>query len=158
MAGGVRDFTGLLAESWESSDDGLEWTFHLREGVTWHDGEPFTADDVVFTTDYIKGKASISPIGSSWYNTGVINSVEALDDYTVVITLNYPYAPFMQQVAAVIPIMPKHIWEDVEDPSKYMEDEAAIGTGPFILEDYDTDQQSYKYTANKDYFLGGANN
>ncbi|ETA66923.1 ABC-type dipeptide transport system, periplasmic component [Methanolobus tindarius DSM 2278] len=148
------DFTGLLAESWESSDDGLEWTFHLREGVTWHDGEPFTADDVVFTMDYIKGKASISPIGSSWYNTGVINSVEALDEHTVVITLNYPYAPFMQQVAAVIPIMPEHIWEDVEDPSKYMEDEAAIGTGPFILEDYDTDQQSYKYTANKDYFLG----
>ena len=148
------DFTGLLAESWESSDDGLEWTFHLREGVTWHDGEPFTADDVVFTMDYIKGKASISPIGSSWYNTGVIKSVESLDDHTVVITLNYPYAPFMQQVAAVIPIMPEHIWEDVEDPGKYMEDEAAIGTGPFILEDYDKDQQSYKYTANKDYFLG----
>ncbi|MDK2825591.1 MAG: peptide/nickel transport system substrate-binding protein [Methanolobus sp.] len=148
------DFTGLLAESWESSDDGLEWTFHLREGVTWHDGEPFTADDVVFTMDYIKDKAAISPIGSSWYNTAVIKSVEATDDYTVVITLNYQYAPFIQQVAAVIPIMPKHIWENVEDPSKYMEDEAAIGTGPFILEDYDTDQQSYKYTANKDYFLG----
>ena len=97
------DFTGLLASSWENSPDGLTWTFHLRENVTWHDGEPFTADDVTFTYDYIQGKAAISPIGAGWYNTAVIESVEALDDYTVRITLNQPYAPFMQQVAAVIP-------------------------------------------------------
>jgi peptide/nickel transport system substrate-binding protein len=148
------DFTGLLAESWESSADGLTWTFDLRDNVTWHDGEQFTADDVVFTFGYIEDKAAVSPIGSSWYNTGVIESVEAPDEDTVVITLNQPYAPFMQQVAAVILIMPEHIWEDVEDPGKYMEEEAAIGTGPFILEDYDTDQQSYKYAANENYFLG----
>lgn len=148
------NFTGLLASSWENSPDGLNWTFYLRENVTWHDGEPFTAGDVTFTYDYIQGKAAISPIGAGWYNTAVIESVEALDDYTVRITLNQPYAPFMQQVAAVIPIMPEHIWKDVSDPTKYMEDEAAIGTGPFILEDYDKDQQSYKYSANENYFLG----
>jgi peptide/nickel transport system substrate-binding protein len=148
------NFTGLLAKSWERSEDGLEWTFHLRDGVTWHDGEAFTANDVAFTFDYIRGKASISPIGSGWYNTGIIESVEALDDHTVRITLKQPYAPFMQQVAAVIPIMPEHIWKDVSDPSKYMEKDAAIGTGPFILEDYDKNQQSYKYSANVNYFLG----
>ncbi|OPY22486.1 MAG: putative ABC transporter periplasmic-binding protein [Methanomethylovorans sp. PtaU1.Bin073] len=148
------NMTGLLASSWKSSEDGLEWTFQLREGVTWHDGEPFTANDVAFTYDYIKGKASISPIGSGWYNTDIIESVQALDDHTVKIKLNQPYAPFMQQVVAVVPIMPEHIWKNVSDPSKYMEKDAAIGTGPFILEDYDKDQQSYKYSANKNYFLG----
>lgn len=148
------NMTGLLAGSWTSSEDGLEWTFQLREGVTWHDGEPFTANDVVFTYDYIKGKASISPIGSGWYNTDIIESVQVLDDHTVEIKLNQPYAPFMQQVVAVVPIMPEHIWKDVSDPSKYMEKDAAIGTGPFILEDYNKDQQSYKYSANGNYFLG----
>lgn len=148
------NFTGLLASSWENSPDGLTWTFYLRENVTWHDGEPFTADDVIFTYDYIQGKAAISPIGAGWYNTAVIESVEAPDKYTVRIKLNRPYAPFMQQVAAVIPIMPEHIWKDVSDPTKYMDDKAAIGTGPFILEDYNKDQQSYKYSANENYFLG----
>lgn len=148
------NFTGLLASSWENSPDGLTWTFHLRENVTWHDGEPFTANDVAFTYDYIKGKAAISPIGAGWYNTAVIESVEALDNYTVQIKLNEPYAPFMQQVAAVILIMPEHIWKDISDPTKYMEDKAVIGTGPFILEDYNKDQQSYKYSANGNYFLG----
>lgn len=148
------NFTGLLASSWDKSSDGLTWTFYLRNDVKWHDGEPFKANDVVFTYDYIKGKAAISPIGAGWYNTAVIESVEAPDDYTVQIKLNKPYAPFMQQVAAVVPIMPEHIWKNVSDPAKYMEDKAAIGTGPFILEDYDKDQQSYKYSANENYYLG----
>jgi len=148
------NITGMLASSWEGSSDGLTWTFHLRNDVKWHDGEPFKASDVVFTYNYIRDKAAISPIGASWYNTAVIESVKASDDYTVQIKLNKPYAPFMQQVAAVIPIMPEHIWKNVTDPTKYVEAKAAIGTGPFILEDYDKDKQSYKYSANKNYFLG----
>lgn len=148
------NITGMLASSWEGSTDGLIWTFHLRHDVKWHDGEPFKANDVVFTYNYIKGKAAISPIGASWYNTAVIESLEAPDDYTVRIKLNQPYAPFMQQVAAVVPIMPEHIWKDITDPAKYMDKKAAIGTGPFILENYDKDQQSYKYSANENYFLG----
>lgn len=148
------NMTGLLASIWESSADGLEWTFNLRKNVTWHDGQPFSANDVVFTYNYIKGKSSISPIGSSWYNTDIIENVQILDDHRVKITLNQPYAPFMHQIAAVIPIMPAHIWKDITDPNKYMEKNAAIGTGPFILEDYNKNQQSYKYTANNNYYLG----
>ena len=148
------NITGMLASSWEGSPDGLTWTFNLRHDVKWHDGEQFKASDVVFTYDYIKDKAVISPVGAGWYNTAVIESVKALDDYTVQIKLKKPYAPFMQQVAAVIPIMPEHIWKGVSDPAKYMEKNAAVGTGPFVLDNYDKDQQSYKYSANKNYFLG----
>ncbi|TQD27643.1 ABC transporter substrate-binding protein [Methanolobus vulcani] len=148
------EFIGLLAESWESSKDGIEWTFNLRENVTWHDGEPFTAEDVVFTIDYMKDKSLATSIEASWYYTHLIESTEALDEHTVLITLNQPYAAFIPLVAGVIPIMPEHIWKDIPDPKKYTEKEAAIGTGPFILEDYDMDQKSYKFSANKDYFLG----
>lgn len=148
------NLTGLLANSWEQSSDGLTWTFHLRNNVKWHDGVPFNASDVVFTYNYVKGKSAISPTGSGWYTTDVIENVKVLDDYTVQIKLKEPYAPFMQQVAAVIPIMPEHIWKDVSDPTKYTDMKAAIGTGPFILEDYNREQLSYKYSANENYFLG----
>lgn len=148
------NFIGLLADSWESSDDGLEWTFHLREGVKWHDGEPFTAEDVVFTLDYIKNKPVVTSVDASWYNTAIMESVEAPDNHTVVIKLNQPYAPFIPLVAGVIPIMPEHIWKDVQDPAKYSSMDAAIGTGPFILEDYDMNHKSYKFSANENYFLG----
>jgi peptide/nickel transport system substrate-binding protein len=148
------NLTGLLASSWEQSSDGLTWTFHLRPDVKWHDGEPFKANDVVFTYKYIEGKAPISPIGAGWYNMEVIENVKALDDHTIQIKLKKPYAPFMQQVAAVVPIMPEHIWKNVSDPTKYTDKKAAIGTGPFILEDYNKEQRSYKYSANENYFLG----
>lgn len=148
------DFTGLLAKSWESSPDGLTRTFHLRDNVKWHDGTPFTASDVVFTYDYIKDKSAVAPVGAGWYDTSVIKSITAPDDHTVQIVLTKPYAPFISQVAAVIPIVPEHIWKDIAEPAKYTDKKAAIGTGPFMLDDYSADQQSYKYSANKDYYLG----
>ncbi|WP_217423078.1 ABC transporter substrate-binding protein [Methanocella conradii] len=148
------DFVGLLAKSWESTPDGLTWTFHLRDNVKWHDGTPFKASDVVFTYNYIKDKSAVAPVGAGWYDTSVIKSITAKDDYTVTIMLTKPYAPFISQVAAVIPIVPEHIWKNVSEPAKYTDKKAAIGTGPFILEDYSPDQQSYKYAANKDYYLG----
>lgn len=64
------DFTGLLAKSWEQSADGLTWTFHLRDNVTWHDGEHFSTNDVKFTYDYLSNKSIISASGS----TGTISA------------------------------------------------------------------------------------
>lgn len=148
------DMTGLLAKSWESSPDGLTWTFHLRDNVKWHDGTPFKASDVKFTYDYIKEKSVVSPVAAGWYDTSDIKSVTVIDDHTVQIALNKTYAPFISQVAAVVPIVPEHIWKNVTEPAKYTDMKAAIGTGPFILQDYSPDQQSYKYTANEGYYLG----
>lgn len=148
------ELTGLLARSWESSSDGLTWTFHLRENATWHDGTPVTAEDVKFTYGFIANKSAISPIGAGWYDTSVVKNVEVVDDHTVKIVLAKAYAPFLTQVAAVIPIIPEHIWKDVADPAKYTDKKAFIGSGPFILDDYSAEQQSYKYSANKNYYLG----
>lgn len=148
------NFVGLLAQSWDQSSDGLAWTFHLRDNVTWHDGVKFTASDVKFTYDYLRNNTIISAAGSSWYDLSSVQNVTVIDNNTVQITLNKPYGPFISQIAAVVPILPQHVWQNVTDPSKFTDMKAAIGTGPFILKDYNSQQQSYDYVANPDYYLG----
>ena len=136
-----------LAESWEMEGDDV-FLFNLREGVTWHDGEPFDADDVVFTVDY--NKEHPYPL----VDNGIIDHAEKVDDRTVRIYLSEPYAPFLDQVAGTLPIIPEHIWRDISDPINFLEDEALIGTGPYTLEDYDQVQGTYQYRAYDDYYLG----
>ena len=93
-----------LAESWERSDDGLEWTFHLRQGVTWHDGKHFTAHDVAFTFNDIIYNDDIDASARATFNfrffdeetdawTEAKMTVTARDDYTVECVLPVPFAP-----------------------------------------------------------------
>lgn len=121
-----------LAESWDISDDGLTYTFHLRENAQWHDGEPFTADDVVFTVEEL---LPVSP------NAAAVNSVlagaEATDSSTVVMTLTRPFAPF---VAAWSPdrlvIIPKHLYEGTDLAANEL-NRAPVGTGPYKFVSWD---------------------
>jgi peptide/nickel transport system substrate-binding protein len=136
-----------LAESWVMEGDDV-FLFNLRDGVAWHDGEPFDADDVVFTVDY--NKEHPSPL----VDNGIIDRAEKVDDHKVRIYLSEPYAPFLDQVAGTLPILPEHIWKDVYDPVGFNEDEALIGTGPYTLADYDKVQGTYQYKAYQDYYLG----
>ena len=92
-----------VATSWETSDDGRTWTFHIREGMKWHDGEPLTAHDVAFTYNLILDTQHWAFIQ---YLTGV-TSVTAPDDATVVITTSEPNAGML---ALYIPILPEHVW------------------------------------------------
>lgn len=139
-------YVPALAESWQLEDDA--YVFNLRKDVTWQDGEPFTADDVVFTVDYIKEHPY------QWVNSQPVKSAEALDDHTVKLYLNGSYAPFLDMVAGTLPILPKHIYEDVSNPAEFLEDEALTGTGPYKLVDYDKAQGTYLYEAYEDYYLG----
>lgn len=140
-----------LADSWKMSDDGKAWTFQLHEGVKWHDGEPFTAEDVQFTFDYIKEQQA----AFKWFQAmSYIDHVDVMDDHTAVIYLNEPFAPFLIDIAGNIPIIPKHIWQDVSDPGKFTGAEAVIGTGPFKLVEYNRAQGYYEWAANDDYFKG----
>ena len=82
-----------LAESWDISGDGLTYTFHLRQNVTWHDGEPFTADDVLFTYDAIqdpnfRGDPNLEELFRSV-------TVSKIDDVTVELRLTQPFAPLL---------------------------------------------------------------
>ena len=139
-------YVPALAESWQM--DGDAYVFNLRKNVSWHDGVPFTAKDVVFTIDYIKEHPY------QWVNSKPVKDAEALDDYTVKLYLNKSYAPFLDMVAGTLPILPEHIYKDVSNPAEFQDDKALTGTGPYKLLDYDKAQGTYLYEAYDDYYLG----
>ena len=143
------EYVPALAENWEMEGDDT-YVFYLREGATWHDGTPFTADDVVFTVDYTDEHPYM------WVDRAIIESAEKVDDHTVKLHLSEPYAPFLDQVAGTLPILPEHIWEDVDDPEGFKDQDALIGTGPYTLkvDDYSKVQGTYRYQAYEDYYLG----
>jgi peptide/nickel transport system substrate-binding protein len=156
----AEDFSPVprLAESWEQSEDGLTWTYQVREGVTFHDGEPLTADDVAYTFNRVMdGQLEQTNYGSYVQQ---IESVEATDDTTVVMTLKNP-TPLMERLA--IPILPEHIWSEIddEDVRQYTNEPDAdppggVGSGPFILTEA-REGQFYRFEANPDYWAGAPN-
>nr|WP_273742189.1 ABC transporter substrate-binding protein [Natrinema soli] len=104
----------------------------LREGVEWHDGESFTAEDVKFTVELYEEYSSTSQV--PFYEP--IESVEVLGDHEVRFNLSNPDASFMTQRVVRSVILPKHRWEDVDNPSQHNPD-APVGTGPFQFEDWE---------------------
>lgn len=157
---------GVLADSWEISDDGLTYTFNLRDDVTWHDGEQFTAEDVAFTLqlvltpDYASRLSSQFQIieGGTEYADGEADSVSGInvvDDYTLEITLSEPNAPFLNSLAELI-IVPEHELSDIP-PADLIENDwwrtNPIGTGPFQWDTW-TPDESVELVAYDDYFEG----
>jgi len=149
-----KDENGIipwLADSWQVSEDGTRWTFKLHPGVKWHDGEPLTADDVAFTFDYLKAYQQ----SFKWFvAVSKVTRTEVVDDLTIVIETEKPVAGFLVDVAGSVPIMPRHIWEDVQDPARFAGEQATVGTGPFTLVEYNKEEARYIYQANPDYFKG----
>ncbi len=97
----------VLAKSWTISDDNLVYTFHLQEGVKFHDGHPFTADDVVFSV--MEFAMTLSSRARSVFS--LVDKAEALDPLTARFTLKQPYVPFLLAfVVTGVPMMPKHIF------------------------------------------------
>jgi peptide/nickel transport system substrate-binding protein len=139
-----------LAKEWERSEDGLTYTFTLHEGVVWHDGEPFTAEDVVFSVDEFLRETHARLRASLVH----VESIEAPDDTTVVFTLKQPFGPFLGLFeAGTMPMVPKHIYEGT-DYAENPANNTPIGTGPFKFEEWE--QGSYIYLVkNEDYYLEG---
>ena len=158
----------LLAESWERSADGLTWTFRLRDDVSWHDGEPFTARDVEFTFNRIIYSEDIRASAGPQFHFRFLDeesgewrqepmTVTAVDDYTVVCVLPAPFAPFLRYMGTAI--YPRHILEDLVDDGTFSSawsidtDPAEIvGTGPFTIGLY-TPGERVVMRRNPDYWL-----
>jgi len=124
-----------LAESYAETDNGRTYTFHLRHGVTWHDGKPFTSADVTATYDYMLDPANKGKRCTALMKP-VVKSYEAPDDYTVVFHLKFAAPTYLPSVASAwCRIAAKHILAEykgnLDDPK------AQIGTGPFMLKRYD---------------------
>ena len=116
-----------LATSWTISPDGKTYTFKLRQGVTWHDGQTFSSDDVKFTFEQILAK--FHPRTQTLMKR--VKSIETPDANTVVMTLTDPYAPFLLQMSVFdAPILPKHLYENT-DILKNPYNSKPVGTGPF---------------------------
>jgi len=115
-----------LCTRWESSPDVREWTFYLRQGVRWSDGEPFTADDVLFTYDVVRDKRVETPIrdvfieGTQENGDAVYPELEKLDDHTVRFKLHKPNGGFLDQVYNLW-LIPKHKWEPAWGAGRFNE-------------------------------------
>lgn len=124
-----------IAESYEISEDGTMYTFHLRPNLTFHDGERLTSDDVLFTIALAQNPEIKSPRRADW--EGVV--VAAPDEHTVVFTLPHAYAPFREN--ATLGIVPKHLWQDIlaeEFPFSSLNTHP-VGSGPYRLLDVTLD-------------------
>ena len=143
-----------LAEDWETSEDGLTWTFNVRDDARFSDGEQLTADDVAWTLTTIMENDSAA-IASGNYVAG-FESVTAEDDHTVVVELEEPQATM---TSLNVPIVPRHVWEPILEEegdafSDYAnEDFPTVGSGPFVLTEHDRGEH-ITLEANPDHWRG----
>jgi len=140
-------FAPRLAENWQSAD-GKTWTFNLRKNAFWHDGTPVTAQDIKFTLEYIQEK--IPRFKQFW---GQIDNIETPNNYTVKIDLKKPNSNFLSNLL-VMTAIPQHIFKDVSDPSKYNEENATIGCGPYKYVLFDKNAGTLTFKAYDKYWGG----
>jgi peptide/nickel transport system substrate-binding protein len=144
-----------LAKSWETSSDGRTWTFHIRDGVKWSDGVPFTATDIAYTYNRIIDGGPEAATWSSYLTS--VKKVTAPDASTVVLTLSKPNAvlPLLP-----IPIIPEHVWKNVSEKqvksysAEPKNGQPVVGEGPFRLVEGTAGGSTYKFEANPDYWQG----
>ena len=146
-----------LAESWTRSDDGLRYTLKLREGVTFSDGRPFTADDVLFTFAAIAEPKNASPLAGSLHAGHGKVTASSPDPHTVVITYPEPFGPGVR-ILDNLPIYPKHKLQAALDGGKFVDawglntqPSELAGLGPFVLADYQPGQR-LAFARNPSYF------
>jgi peptide/nickel transport system substrate-binding protein len=131
-----------LAKAWRWTDGNKTLTMDLQSGVKWTDGQPFSADDVVFTYTMLKKNSGLNFLGVD------VASVTAPSPTQVVFTFAQPAQQFFTNVVSQ-PIVSQHIWSKVKDPTKYT-DADPVGTGPFKLGEFSA--QSFTLVRNEDYW------
>jgi peptide/nickel transport system substrate-binding protein len=153
LTGDAIEVVPDLAESWEANEELTQYTFKLRSGVTWHDGEPLTADDVKFTFDAVLNPEITARFSG---NISSVESVEVVDPQTVVFNLKSSFAPLPVMLGYNQAIVPKHLLEgqDLNQPAEFLA--APVGSGPFRFSKFE--QGSYlEVVANEEYFGGRPN-
>lgn len=137
----------LMGESYTISDDAKTIDVKIREGEKWSDGEPYTAEDVAYTFNLVDSNASLN-------TSGFAGTAEALSDTEVRITLDKPESVNALSYLSSTMIVPKHVWENVDDPVTYT-NEDAVGSGPFTVEGGNFSPTAYTFMKNPYYWEDG---
>lgn len=137
----------LMGESYTISDDAKTIDVKIREGEKWSDGEPYTAEDVAYTFNLVDSNASLN-------TSGFAGTAEALSDTEVRITLDKPESVNALSYLSGTMIVPKHIWENIDDPVTYT-NEDAVGSGPFTVEGGNFSPTAYTFMKNPYYWEDG---
>jgi peptide/nickel transport system substrate-binding protein len=147
---GISHFVPGLAESWEISDDGLVWTFKIREGIKFHDGTPCTAEDVAWSLNW----TIENEIETFAFYLANFSEIVALDPTTLQVTLSDPVGN-MEYLLMYVWILPRSVWEGktADDIQEFEDLSAGIGTGPYKLVDW-VEGEYLILEANKDYWRG----
>jgi peptide/nickel transport system substrate-binding protein len=146
-----------LATEYAWNKDNTALTFKIRQGVKWSDGQPFSAQDVVFTFDLLKNNPALATIATSIL-TNYVDSVSAPDDFTVEIKFKSVYTLALYDLANQY-LVPQHIWKDIADPVTFTND-TPVATGPFTevtrFEDqiYVVEKNPHYWQEGKPYFQG----
>lgn len=137
-----------LAETWSFDAGRQAFTFNLNPKAKWHDGRPLTSEDVVFTLEYFKRHPY------RWITVGNVSRAEAIGRHKVIIYLAKAYSPFLSDIGGTMPVLPKHIWEPVENPASFNDPKTFIGSGPFMFRDFNKAKGTYLYEAFPEYYQG----
>ena len=148
-----KDEKGLIpwmAKDWEISEDGLEYIFTINDNIYWHDGEPLKMEDIKFSFEYFeKHPPAWNPVTID--GKTIVDKIEILDENKIKFIMTEKKATALE-VLGYARILPKHIWEEVEDPQAFDTDQALIGCGPYQLKSYNKEHGSYEFVAFKEYW------
>jgi peptide/nickel transport system substrate-binding protein len=128
----------VLCATWEESPDHLEYTFHLRDGIKWHDGRPFTVEDLRYSYDVMMATTTMAPFLQLYYRD--VESLEVLDEDPVRFTMKKPYFLAFDFLSG-FPIVPKHVFDTGEDFNTHPAGRHPVGTGPYRFEKWETGEQ-----------------
>lgn len=142
---------GWLAESW--TVEGNDYTFTLRQGAAFQDGEPLTADDVAFTIDYYTAHPPVSNPLAAGTDACILDHYTVVDERTITLTVKNPEADTLSNLGS-FEILPRHVWESVEDPYTYTGEGWLTGSGAYACTAYDGATGSYEFTAVEGFCAG----
>ena len=132
---------GNAAKEWYANDDCTEWTFVIDDTYHWSDGTPLTAEDVAFSVEY-RGEKIAS---SAWIAQTLTDT--RVDGNTVTFTFNKPYGRLDLELLSYF-IIPKHIWENIDNPEEYTSTGPYVGSGPYYIENIDINAAVLKFARN----------
>ena len=146
-----NEIAPYIAESWDISDDGKMYTFHIAKNAMFHDGKPVTSEDLAFSFDIVKKHHRFGP-----QMFGPIEKYEYPDAKTLVIHLSQPHGPLLLAATTPrqLPVMPKHVYGGADDFMKQAAHKDPIGSGPFIISDRKTDEY-VSIVRNESHFVEG---